>query len=140
MRKGADRIRHALGFEVIGLLLCVPVASSATSANIVHVGLLGGGMSVLATVWNFAYNVSVDRFMLAFTGRLEKNVLERVVHAICFELGLLLLTLPVIAYTLSIGLLEALVIDLWFVVFYVFYAFFYNLAYDKLFPLQPSAC
>ena len=45
-----------------------------------------------------------------------------------------------IAYTLSIGLLEALVIDLWFVVFYVFYAFFYNLAYDKLFPLQPSAC
>ena len=62
--------------------------------------------------------------------------MERMLHAVCFELGLLLLTLPVIAHTLAMGLMDALLLDVGFVVFYVIYAFFYNLAYDRWFPIQ----
>lgn len=141
MRTGSDRIRHAVGFETLGLLLCIPLASLLTGESAGRLGLVGIGCSVAATAWNYVYNLLIDRWMLAHLGRLEKTWGERVAHAVCFELGLLTLTLPLMAWTLSIGLLAALLIDIGFVVFYVVYAFCYNLAYDRLFPLAATpAC
>lgn len=136
MRTGPDRIRHAIGFEVIGLLLCIPLASWITGSDMAHMGVVGIAISMAATAWNYLYNIWVDRLMLSWLGRLEKTYMERMLHAVCFELGLLLLTLPVIAHTLAMGLMDALLLDIGFVVFYVIYAFFYNLAYDRWFPIQ----
>lgn len=48
-------------------------------------------------------------------------------------LGLLVMTLPLIAWWLSISLLGVLIVDLGLVVFYLVYAFLYNWAYDHLF-------
>lgn len=45
------------------------------------------------------------------------------------------MALPAMAWWLEISLLEALVLDLGFVVFYLVYAFVYNLLYDKVFPI-----
>lgn len=136
MRTGPDRIRHAIGFEVIGLLLCIPLASWATGSSLAHMGVVGIAISMVATAWNYLYNIWVDKLMLSWLGRLDKTYAERILHAVCFELGLLLLTLPVIAHALAISLAEALLLDIGFVIFYVIYAFFYNLAYDRWFPVQ----
>lgn len=138
MRTGTDRIRHALGFEGLGLLLCIPLASALTGENAGRLGGVAVACSVAATGWNYLYNLLVDRWMLAQLGRLEKTWAERLAHAVCFELGLLTLTLPLMAWALSIGLLAALLLDIGFVVFYVIYAFCYNLAYDRLFPLAAT--
>ncbi|MDP3290282.1 MAG: PACE efflux transporter, partial [Methyloversatilis sp.] len=82
----------------------------------------------------FAYNKAVDALMARHLGRLEKTWAERVWHALGFELGLLVMTLPLIAWWLSVSLLDALIVDLGLIVFYVLYAFFYNWAYDRVFP------
>ena len=60
-------------------------------------------------------------------------------HAIGFEGGLLLVALPLVAWWLSISLWQALLLDLGFVFFYLVYAFVYNLAYDKVFPVPALA-
>ena len=52
-----------------------------------------------------------------------------------FEAGLLLILMPPIAWYLGIGLVEAFVMDLAIAAFYVAYAFVFNLAYDRAFPL-----
>ena len=44
-----------------------------------------------------------------------------------------------IAVYLDIGLWQALVMDLAFVVFYLVYAFGFNWGYDQLFPLPEGA-
>ena len=46
-----------------------------------------------------------------------------------------IVALPVMSWWLDIGLLEALVLDLGFVLFYLVYAFVYNWSYDKVFPI-----
>ena len=135
MRTRSDRIRHAIGFEVIGLILCAPLASWVFDLDVVHMGILGIAISVAATGWNYLYNVLFDKLMLRWRGRLQKNYGERIAHAVCFELGLLLVTLPMVAIYLSISLWQAFVVDIGLVVFYVIYAFFYNLAYDRIFPV-----
>ena len=60
---------------------------------------------------------------------------DRLRHTLGFEGGLLLVAMPVMSLWLGISLLEAFVLDLGFVAFYLAYAFVYNLSYDKVFPI-----
>lgn len=135
MRTGADRWRHTLGFEVLGLLISIPLFSSISGQSADHLGPLALGFSVLAAGWNYLYNLAVDNWMLRQLGRLEKRLLERVLHALLFELGFMLVALPLTALWLGISLWQALWLDIGFSLFYVFYAFGYNWAYDCCFPL-----
>ena len=138
MRTGADRLRHTLGFEGLGLMISVPLFSLLTGQPVDHLGPLAIGLSLLATGWNYLYNLLVDHWMLRQLGRLEKRLIERVLHALIFELGLLLVALPLTALWLGISLWQALWLDIGFSLFFVLYAFGYNLAYDRLFPLPVS--
>ena len=139
MRTGADRLRHTLGFEVLGMMISVPLFSLLTGQPVDHLGPLAIGLSLLATGWNYLYNLLVDHWMVRQLGRLEKRLIELVLHALIFELGLLLVALPMTALWLGISLWQALWLDIGFTLFFVFYAFFYNLAYDHLFPLPHQA-
>ena len=138
MRTGADRLRHTLGFEVLGLMLSIPLFSLLSGQPADHLGPLALFLSLLATGWNYLYNLLVDHWMVRQLGRLEKRLFERVLHALLFELGLMLVALPLTAWWLGVSFWQALWLDIGFTLFFVFYAFFYNLAYDRWFPLSAS--
>ena len=60
MRTTADRIRHALSFEIIGILLATPL-------GVLVFGLHGGdsaviviGSATVAMAWNYLYNLGFD--------------------------------------------------------------------------------
>lgn len=135
MRSRFDRIRHAIMFELIGLILIVGVLSQF-GFEMGHVGIMGVVFSLVATGWNYVYNILFDKYMLRKTGSTVKSTLNRVVHSLGFEGGLLILTIPAIAWFLNISILEAFILDIGLVVFYLFYAYVYNLAYDKAFPIN----
>lgn len=135
MRTVRDRLRHAIGFELIGLLIAAPLASWLTGVALSHMGPLALFFSVLATLWNYVYNLGFDRLLQQRQGHTRKSLWQRVWHAIGFEGGLLTVALPAMAWWLEISLLEALVLDLGFVLFYLIYAFVYNLLYDRVFPI-----
>jgi uncharacterized membrane protein len=54
---------------------------------------------------------------------------------VLFEIGLLLMLMPLIAVYLGITLWEALAMDVAFALFYMGYALAFNWAYDRVFPL-----
>ncbi len=135
MRTRNDRLRHAIGFELIGLLIAAPLASWATGIHLNHMGPLAIFFSLLATGWNYVYNLGVDKLLLKYQGHTYKSMWQRVIHTLGFEGGLLLVAMPVMSLWLGISLLEAFVLDLGFVAFYLVYAFVYNLSYDKVFPI-----
>ncbi|MDD9178747.1 MULTISPECIES: PACE efflux transporter [Aliivibrio] len=135
MRSRFDRIRHAIMFELIGLILIVGVLSQF-GFEMGHVGIMGVVFSLVATGWNYVYNILFDKYMMRKTGTTIKSTLNRVVHSLGFEGGLLFLTIPAMAWFLNISLLEAFILDIGLVVFYLFYAYVYNLAYDEAFPIN----
>ncbi|MDO6704791.1 PACE efflux transporter [Photobacterium sp. 1_MG-2023] len=139
MRTQKDRIRHAIGFEAIALVLITWVLSQMFGFDMAQIGVLGVIFSVIATFWNYAYNLMFDHAMLKYSGQLHKQPRHRIVHALGFELSLLVITLPIMAWWLEIGLWQALIMDLGLVVFYLIYAYAYNLVYDKVFPLPEAA-
>lgn len=139
MRTLLDRIRHTIGFEVIGLILMLPVVALFTDFEMHKIGILGVGFSLFTTLWNLCYNYLFDKGMLKVTGQVAKQLKHRVIHAIGFELSLLAITLPIMSWFLGITLFEALMLDIGLAVFYLFYSFGYNWAYDKVFPLPENA-
>lgn len=137
MRSVPDRIRHAVSFEVIALALIVPLAAWGYDMATSEIGMVAVVSAIIAMLWNYVYNLMFDRAMLRWVGYLRKTLRQRVVHALMFELGLLTVLAPYIAWQLSVGLWQALVMDLSFSVFYLIYAFAFNWAYDVVFPVPP---
>ncbi|WP_341871309.1 PACE efflux transporter [Salinivibrio costicola] len=95
----------------------------------------GAIFSVLATFWNYVYNIGFDKAMLARRGSVIKTLPLRLLHAVLFEAGLLVATIPFIMWWLSMSFWQALRMDIGLVIFYLIYAFVYNWLYDYLFPI-----
>lgn len=135
MRTVSDRVRHALLFEIIGICLSMPIGYFLFGLPILKMGVIGAFSSVIATLWNYLYNLFFDHAMLFFRKTVRKTVSIRILHALLFELGLIIILLPAIAYYLNISLWEAFQFDIVLVVFYLIYAFVFNWLYDRIFPI-----
>lgn len=134
MRTRFDRIRHAVCFEIIGLILLVGVLSQF-GFNGSHVGAVGIAFSVLATGWNYVYNIWFDRWLYKRYKTASKTTVIRIIHSVGFEAGLLFVTIPILSWVLKVTLWEAFVLDIGMVLFYLIYAYIYNIIYDRLFPI-----
>lgn len=144
MRSPLDRLRHALSFEIIALLIVVPLGALIFGFPVHDVGVVGVVSATIATLWNMAYNWLFDLVLKRRCGTTRKTPRQRIVHAVLFEGGLLLVLLPFIAWYLGISLWAALVMDISFAGFYLVYALVFNWLYDWVFPLpewsqQPAA-
>lgn len=135
MRSTADRIRHAVSFEIIGILLATPLGALVFQLHAGDSAVIVIGSATVAMVWNYVFNLGFDHAMTRLRGTTLKTLPLRVVHAILFELGLLAMLMPLIALYLGISLWQALLMDLAFALFYMGYALVFNWAYDRLFPL-----
>lgn len=135
MRTLRDRLRHALCFEILGLLIVTPLGVLVFDMPLKHLGVVTVGSATLAMLWTYVYNWGFDQAMQGLTGGTQKTVPLRVLHAMLFEVGLLLVLLPFIAWWLEISLWQALVMDMAFAAFYMVYAFVFNWGYDRVFPL-----
>ncbi|WP_394196332.1 PACE efflux transporter [Litoreibacter albidus] len=139
MRTTRDRIRHAISFEIIGLLLVIPLGALGFGMHAADIGVVAVIASTLATLWNYVYNLMFDKALIRWRGQVSKTVPLRVLHAVLFEAGLLLATLPLLAFYLNISFAQAFVMDVAFVVFYLVYAFVFSWVYDVVFPIPETA-
>ncbi|MGR3761498.1 PACE efflux transporter [Roseobacteraceae bacterium NS-SX3] len=139
MRSTFDRIRHALSFEILGILLITPLGAwvfGQDTHSVAAVAIVG---ATLATVWNYAYNLLFDKALMRLKGHTRKTPGLRVLHAVLFEAGLLAALLPFIAWYLGVSLATAFAMDAGFAGFYLVYAFVFNWAYDLIFPVPHPA-
>lgn len=142
MRTNKDRIRHAVGFEIIALILSIPIMSFFFDFSLKEISVIAIAGSIMATLWSYGFNLIFDKGMLKFKGNTLKTPKIRILHVFLFEGGLLLLYLPMVAWYLNISLWQAFIMDASLVGFYLVYTFSYNWAYDKLFPVDhyPRHC
>lgn len=138
MRTTLDRIRHAILFELVGLVLMIGGGSILTGFDAHSLGVIGVVSSLVATAWNYVYNLGFDRAMLRLRGSVLKTHPLRALHALLFEGGLLVLLLPFVAWMLGVSLWQAFLFDLAIAVFYIVYGYAYNWVYDRVFPMPEA--
>lgn len=125
-----ERICHAIGFELIALMICAPAGAWLLNKPIFDMGALAIMLSSVAMVWNMIYNSAFDR--LWPVTRVKRNVPVRICHALGFEGGFILIGLPLAAWMLNVTLWQALMIEIGFFLFFLPYTVAYNWGYDML--------
>lgn len=125
-----ERFFHALGFEVLAIAICAPLGAWLLDRPLAHMGLLTLMISLMAMTWNMVFNAAFDRAQQRMGFR--RTLLARAVHAVLFEIGLLIAVVPLAAWWLSISLWHAFVLDIGIVLFFLPYTFGFNWTYDYL--------
>ncbi len=137
-----ERFLHSLAFEVVAIAICAPLGAWLLGYSLAHIGLLTLMISLLAMSWNMVFNTLFDRAQRRIG--FKRTLMARGVHALMFEVGLLLAVVPLAAWWLGIGLWEAFVLDIGIALFFLPYTFVFNWTYDHLRALvvarrQPEA-
>ena len=125
-----ERFFHALGFEVLAIALCAPLGAWLLGYSLAHMGLLTLMVSLMAMTWNMVFNAIFDRAQRRMG--FQRTLGARAVHAVLFEIGLIIAVVPLAAWWLDIGLWEAFVLDIAIVLFFLPYTFGFNWAYDHI--------
>ena len=119
---------HAVLFEVIANVLVFIILIILASAAPSQSALLTIVSSTLAMGWNYLFNLIFDSVQLR--KGFKKDWRMRCLHSILFELGLLLILIPFAAWWLNITLLAALKLECGLVLFFLVYAYLFNLVWD----------
>ena len=125
-----ERFFHALGFEILAIGICAPAGAWLLGYPLLHIGLLTLMISLIAMVWNMVFNALFDRAQRRMG--FKRTLLARGVHAVLFEVGLIMAVVPLAAWWLNIGLWEAFVLDIGIALFFLPYSFAFNWTYDHV--------
>ncbi|QIO09193.1 chlorhexidine efflux PACE transporter AceI [Acinetobacter lanii] len=124
------RIIHALTYEVILLVIIAVVLSFVFEAPMEVTGTLGIAMAVTSVVWNMIFNHFFEKYEAKH--QLKRTVLVRICHAIGFEGGLMLATIPMVAYALKMPIWQAILTDLSMTLCILVYTFIFQWCYDLI--------
>lgn len=122
------RIIHAAAYEIILLILISIGLSSFFDLSVETAGSLGILMAIVAVIWNMVFNHYFEK--LEKKRQWDRNIFVRILHAIGFEGGLIIFTVPMIAYMMDISLISALILDIGLTLCILVYTFIFQWCFD----------
>jgi uncharacterized membrane protein len=128
------RLVHAALYEAVAIALVTPGLAATGHASTDRGLSLSVAMSVMAMAWNMAFNALFEAWERGQPSQ-HRTWQRRALHALGFEGGLMLLTVPVIMWVLGLGLWAAIAMDASLMVFFLFYTYAFNWAFDRVFGL-----
>jgi len=124
------RIVHALSYEIILLVIIAIALSFIFEVPMEVTGTLGIAMAVTSVIWNMIFNHFFEKFEQR--RQLQRTIGVRILHAIGFEGGLMLATIPMVAYAMDMSLWQAVLLDLGMTTCILVYTFIFQWCYDLI--------
>ncbi|MFI5409834.1 PACE efflux transporter [Kaistia sp. UC242_56] len=131
------RVVYISTFEVTGILISALILAYLSGTAPSHTGPLAVMTSALAITVNLAYTSLFERWEASRPAR-SRSFGRRVLHALGFQVTLLVFLIPLMAWWMEMSLVEALILDTALIVFFPIYMFVFNWAFDGLFGLPDA--
>ena len=125
-----ERVIHAVSFEGLATLILAPTAAWLMQRSVLEMGGLSVLLATLAMVWNLIYNAAFDR--LWPVSRVVRTLKVRALHAIGFESGFILIGVTAVALILGVSLIQAFMLEIGFMLFFLPYTMLFNWIWDTL--------
>lgn len=138
MRPALRKIIYALSFETLGVAvasLTLLAMSGATASQSVALSMIG---ATVALGWSYVYNSLFEAWETRRQRR-GRSWSQRILHALVFEAGLVVILAPVMAWWLSVGLIEAISYEAGLIAIFITYTYVFTWAFDRIFGLPASA-
>jgi uncharacterized membrane protein len=132
------KVVHALLFELLAVISVTGAFMAATQQGVGRSSSLAVATSLVAMLWNMAYNFLFEKWEARQTKR-GRSLARRITHSIGLEIGLVILLLPLVSWWLDIGVWQALGLEVGLVLFFVVYGLAFNWYFDRVFGLPLSA-
>ncbi|KII75895.1 PACE efflux transporter [Vibrio renipiscarius] len=129
-----EKIFNVILFEVVALSILVPSMSYLTNKPLQTLFFAALSFSCIVVTWNYIFNNLFDS--LCKTPRVERGLKIRTVHTLLFEAGLIVIAIPALAWFLQITFFEAFIVELGFLVFFLFFNPAFHFIYDKTQPYK----
>ncbi|MGH8353875.1 MAG: PACE efflux transporter [Pseudomonas sp.] len=126
------KVVQAISYELVALLFIAPSMAWVFDKDLASSGLVTLMLSLLAMSWSMLFNTWFEGWE-ARQANPHRSFGRRLLHAMGFECGLLLLTVPLLAFGLGIRWWEALLADFSLLIFFLFYALIFQWCFDLVF-------
>ena len=123
-----ERILHMILFEAIALITFIPISMFVTKQDGGLMAALGLAITVIAMAWNLAYNWGFDA--LFGEKRILRTFATRLLHGIGFEMGIVVMTFPLLMWVLNESFMQILIWDIGAVIFFFVFSVAFNWIYD----------
>ncbi len=138
LRSVKRKIVYVSLYEGLAILLSTLVFRAASDLNAGHAGLVALTASALAISWNYLYNTLFEALESRYS-KGGRGFWLRTAHTLGFQLGMILLAIPLFALGLGLPKAQSLALQLTMSGFFVIYNFVFTLGFDRIFGLPPSA-
>jgi uncharacterized membrane protein len=140
IRTGRDRLRYTGLFEFSLIIILAPIGTYVFNRHLFDIGLLSIILSLKAIAINLIYNWIFDLLDVR-AGRIptQRSFSWRLVHAVGFEAGLVITSLPLVMWWLGLTLLQAFLMDVIVTSFIVVYTLAFTWGYDQWYPVKQCA-
>lgn len=132
------KIVYAISFETLGTLFASVALMLMSDANAGSSLALSVLTATIALSWSFVFNTVFEAWEARQPVK-GRSLRRRTVHALMFEGGLVLICIPVMAWWLQVGYLEALAYEAGLIALFIVYTYVFNWSFDRVFGLPASA-
>lgn len=132
------KLVYVTAYEIIGMAISALGLALLSGHAPSSTGPLAVVITTIAVSWNFIYNYLFEWWESRQVSR-ARTLKRRILHAVGFQLTLVVYLIPLIAWWMGITLWQALLLDMALIVIIPCYTFVFNWAFDKLFGLPASA-
>jgi uncharacterized membrane protein len=132
------KVVHATLYEGMAIVIVAVLMQVVSDKGLDSTGPFALVTSVLAMSWNMAFNALFEAWERRQPSRV-RTLARRAAHAVLFEAGLVLSTVPLIAWWMDMSWAAAFIADLGLVALFLVYTFCFNWAFDHVFGLPASA-
>ncbi|BEM91184.1 PACE efflux transporter [Serratia marcescens] len=132
------KLVYVTAYEIIGIAISALGLALLSGHAPSSTGPLAVVITTIAVSWNFIYNYVFEWWESRQASR-ARTLKRRILHAVGFQLTLVVYLIPLIAWWMGITLWQALLLDMALIVIIPCYTFVFNWAFDKLFGLPASA-
>jgi uncharacterized membrane protein len=132
------KIVYAVSFETLGTLVAsvaLMLMSQASAGSSLALSVL---TATIALCWSYLFNTGFEAWEARQPVK-GRSIRRRTVHALMFEGGLVLICIPVMAWWLQVGYIEALVYEAGLIVLFMVYTYAFTWGFDRIFGLPASA-
>lgn len=132
------RVAFVVGYEGLSLLFTIFVLGALLGHGGGESTLTAVLVTVTATAWNYVWNQMYEAFERR-RGMRGRGAWSRAIHAFGYEGGVLVFTVPLVAFLLGVSLWEGLMIEGGLLVFFLVFTVLYTWAFDRICGLPASA-
>ena len=132
------KILYAISFETLGIAIASLGLSAMSDASATQSLVLSTLTASIALIWSFGYNSLFEAWETRQPTK-GRSPARRAAHALIFEIGLVVLMVPVMAWWLSVGLSQALVFEAGLIALFIAYTYLFTCCFDHVFGVPASA-